>query len=116
MIRTDVALILRRIRIELSTIRCSGLAHRRDHVIVRDHPDDSVYVRDTLGDYAMPLIAHHTRDCVNGAGHHTRDVRTVLGRVQGSTLRFDRACARPSGLDAASAQRTDWPLRDDPRV
>jgi hypothetical protein len=31
----------------------------------------------------------------------------VLGRVQGSTLRFDRAYARPSGLDAASAQRTD---------
>jgi hypothetical protein len=34
-----------------------------------------------------------------GAGHHALDVRAVLGTVQGSTLRFARALARPSGLD-----------------
>jgi hypothetical protein len=28
----------------------------------------------------------------------------VLGTVQGSPLRFVRACARPSGLDGACAQ------------
>jgi hypothetical protein len=38
-------------------------------------------------------------------GHHSFDARSVLGGVQGSSLRFDRAHARPSGLDAAFAQR-----------
>ena len=38
------------------------------------------------------------------AGHHAVDARSVLGTVQGSALRFDRAAARPAGLDAACAQ------------
>jgi len=46
------------------------------------------------------------------ASHHAIDVRSVLGTVQGSTLRFDRARARPSGLDGACAQLADWQLRD----
>ena len=32
--------------------------------------------------------------------------------VQGSTLRFARVVARPSGLDSACAQLADRPLRD----
>jgi hypothetical protein len=40
------------------------------------------------------------------------DVRSVLGSVQGSSLRSARACARPSGLDAACAQLVDEQLRD----
>ena len=48
------------------------------------------------------------------AGHHAIDARSVLGTVQGSALRFDRARARPSGLDGACAQIavlaiTRWP-------
>ena len=38
------------------------------------------------------------------SGHHAFDTRAVLGGVQGSSLRYDRARARPAGLDAASAQ------------
>jgi hypothetical protein len=45
-------------------------------------------------------------------GHHTIDVRSVLGTVQGSPLRSDRACARPSGLDGACAQMIRGQLRD----
>jgi hypothetical protein len=45
-------------------------------------------------------------------GHHEFDAGAVLGGVQGSTLRFDRALARPSGLDAASAQLLSGQLRD----
>jgi hypothetical protein len=45
-------------------------------------------------------------------GHHVLDAGAVLGGVQGSALRFDRALARPSGLDAASAQLRNWQLRD----
>jgi hypothetical protein len=45
-------------------------------------------------------------------GHHALDAGAVLGGVQGSPLRFDRARARPSGLDAASAQLLNWQLRD----
>ena len=41
---------------------------------------------------------------VGGAGHHAIDVRSVLGTVQGSSLRSARACARPAGLDDACAQ------------
>ena len=36
----------------------------------------------------------------------------VLGGVQGSPLRFDRALARPPGLDAASAQLLSRQIRD----
>jgi hypothetical protein len=38
------------------------------------------------------------------------------GTVQGSTLRFARAVARPSGLDGACAQLADRPLRDGRRL
>jgi len=44
--------------------------------------------------------------------HHGLDAGSVLGTVQGSSLRSARACARPSGLDGACAQITSWPLRD----
>ena len=50
----------------------------------------------------------------DGLGHHALDAGAVLGSVQGSPLRFDRAPARPSGLDAASAQLRHWQLRDGP--
>ena len=46
------------------------------------------------------------------AGHHALDARSVLGTVQGSSLRSARARARPSGLDGACAQLADWQLRD----
>jgi hypothetical protein len=46
------------------------------------------------------------------ASHHARDVRSVLGTVQGSSLRSARACARPSGLDGTCAQLPDGQLRD----
>ncbi len=45
-----------------------------------------------------------TREIRAPVGHHVFDAGAVLGGVQGSPLRFDRARARPSGLDAASAQ------------
>ena len=45
------------------------------------------------------------------ADHHALDAGSVLGTVQGSSLRSARACARPSGLDGACAQITSWPLR-----
>jgi hypothetical protein len=38
------------------------------------------------------------------AGHHAIDAWSVLGAVQGSSLRSDRAHARPTGLDGACAQ------------
>lgn len=49
------------------------------------------------------------------AGHHAIDAHSVLGTVQGSALRFDRAPARPSGLDGACAQTAvlaiaRWPM------
>ena len=37
---------------------------------------------------------------------------TRRGLIEGSSLRSDRAHARPSGLDTASAQLLDWQLRD----
>ena len=40
------------------------------------------------------------------ADHHAIDARSVLGTVQGSSLRSARACARHSGLDGACAQIT----------
>jgi hypothetical protein len=49
-------------------------------------------------------------------GHHDDDAASVLGTVQGSPLRFDRACARPPGLDGACAQMINGQLRDGPRV
>ena len=45
-------------------------------------------------------------------GHHAIHARSVLGTVQGSSLRSACACARPVGLDGACAQITSWPLRD----
>ena len=36
--------------------------------------------------------------------HHACDAGSVLGIVQGSSLRSARACARPAGLDDACAQ------------
>ena len=36
--------------------------------------------------------------------HHALDAGSVLGTVQGSSLRSARACARPAGLDDACAQ------------
>ena len=52
----------------------------------------------------------HDRD--ERADHHAIDARSVLGTVQGSPLRSDRAHARPSGLDGACAQILSRPLRD----
>jgi hypothetical protein len=51
-------------------------------------------------------------DCDRGADHHAIDARSVLGTVQGSSLRSARAHARPAGLDGACAQILSWPLRD----
>ncbi len=51
-------------------------------------------------------------DCDGCADHHAIDARSVLGTVQGSSLRSARACARPAGLDGACAQIMSWPLRD----
>lgn len=50
--------------------------------------------------------------CDACADHHTFDAGSVLGTVQGSSLRDDRACARPAGLDSACAQIMSWPLWD----
>jgi hypothetical protein len=41
---------------------------------------------------------------VGGADHHAFDAGSVLGIVQGSSLRSARAYARPQGLDEACAQ------------
>lgn len=41
---------------------------------------------------------------VGCADHHVFDTGSVLGIVQGSSLRSARACARPAGLDDACAQ------------
>jgi len=49
-------------------------------------------------------------------GHHDDDAASVLGTVQGSPLRSDRASARPSGLDGACAQMISRQLRDGPRM
>jgi hypothetical protein len=49
-------------------------------------------------------------------GHHDDDPASVLGTVQGSPLRSDRASARPSGLDGACAQMISRRLRDGPRM
>ena len=49
-------------------------------------------------------------------GHHGGDAASVLGTVQGSALRSDRACARPSGLDGACAQMIGGQLRDGRRM
>ena len=46
------------------------------------------------------------------ADHQATDARSVLGTVQGSSLRSARACAWPAGLDGACAQIASWPLRD----
>jgi hypothetical protein len=43
-------------------------------------------------------------DFVGGADHHAFDAGSVLGIVQGSSLRSARAYARPAGLDDACAQ------------
>ena len=53
---------------------------------------------------------------VNAVGHHDDDAASVLGTVQGSALRSDRACARPSGLDGACAQMIRGQLRDGRRM
>jgi hypothetical protein len=50
--------------------------------------------------------------CDACADHHAFDAGSVLGTVQGSSLRDDRACARPAGLDSACAQIMSWPLCD----
>jgi len=52
------------------------------------------------------LAAHQSNDLhlVGCADHHALDAGSVLGTVQGSSLRSARACARPSGLDDACAQ------------
>src|SRR5688500_20283495 len=44
------------------------------------------------------------------AGHHAIHARSVLGTVQGSALRFDRARARTAGVDGACAQTAGWAL------
>lgn len=49
-------------------------------------------------------------------GHHDDDGASVLGTVQGSALRSDRARARPSGLDGACAQMIRRHLRDGHRM
>jgi hypothetical protein len=53
-----------------------------------------------------------SRELPAPVGHHAIDAGAVLGGVQGSPLRFDRARARPSGLDSASAQLRNRQLRD----
>jgi hypothetical protein len=53
---------------------------------------------------------------VNAVGHHDDDAASVLGTVQGSPLRSDRASARPSGLDSACAQMIGRHLRDGHRM
>ena len=54
----------------------------------------------------------NNRSHVGYVGHHAIDARSVLGTVQGSSLRSARACARPAGLDGACAQIAFWLLRD----
>ena len=58
----------------------------------------------------------NNRGHVGYVGHHAIDARSVLGTVQGSSLRSARAYARPAGLDGACAQITSWPLRDGRRM
>ncbi len=62
----------------------------------------------------VEIVPHATLIChpprlprVGRDGHHDGDVGSVLGTVQGSALRSDRASARPSGLDGACAQIID---------
>ena len=56
------------------------------------------------------LVDNHVH--IGCDGHHAVDVRSVLGTVQGSSLRSARAPARPAGLDGACAQIASWRLRD----
>jgi hypothetical protein len=58
---------------------------------------------------ARRAIEHGRDECTD---HHAIDARSVLGTVQGSSLRSARAHARPAGLDGACAQIQSWPLRD----
>ena len=96
--------------------------HFRDmEVTERDSvaPDSEPHDAAESGPYGRRVPSSNRRprcDEVHGrlrcAGHHALDARSVLGTVQGSALRFDRARARPSGLDGACAQLADRQLRD----
>jgi hypothetical protein len=66
----------------------------------RDFPDDLRCSRSS--DRASSSV--DKLRCEMTAGHHGIHARSVLGAVQGSSLRSARACARPAGLDGACAQ------------
>ena len=54
-----------------------------------------------------PVSAAHKGNDLHLVGcgdHHALDAASVLGTVQGSSLRSARAYARPAGLDDACAQ------------
>ena len=98
-------------------------AHNARKILVRNCASFWLHCRLRSSGRVGPLVEHvsgprevtlcdRKRDGAHDAGHHAVDARAVLGSVQGSSLRFDRACARPSGLDAACAQLVDWQLRD----
>ena len=63
-----------------------------------------------------PSLGDHIWRRVNAVGHHDNNAASVLGTVQGATLRSARACARPSGLDGACAQMILGQLRDGLRM
>jgi len=71
-------------------------SERHDGNVARIGPDGAVRWRDMS--FESPDGPY------DDAGHHAFDAGAVLGVVQGSSLRFDRARARPSGLDDACAQ------------
>ena len=73
--------------------------------VVRESFRESLVLR-----WTRKLVAN--REIRAPVGDHAFDAGAVLGVVHGSPLRFDRARARPSGLDAASAQLLNWLLRD----
>src|SRR5258705_1813194 len=99
-------------RTEIYTESASRTAHRPRRIVDCDRPENSVHSWNMFRDDVKSRFVTDMRDDAHDVGHHAFDARAVLGSVQGSSLRFDRACARPSGLDAASAQLVDRQLRD----
>ena len=64
--------------------------------------------------HRLPLTARTIM--LDADGHHDDDAASVLGTVQGSPLRSDRASARPAGLDGACAQMIGRHSRDGHRM
>jgi hypothetical protein len=71
---------------------------------VRDHATDPASAANTIVRTVEGTHQNNELRLVERADHHAFDAGSVLGIVQGSSLRSARAYARPAGLDDACAQ------------